>query len=179
MRKTSITITTGLIFLTLLITQQTLAARPDIEALRELIRQKGYTFEVGPNPATQYSLEQLCGTKVPDVRRPRLKAAPALEDIYVADVFDWRKIDGCTPVKNQGSCGSCWAFAAIGITESAHLIRTGKTLDLSEQWLVSCTGAGSCDGGWHESALDYLISQQDQYGNICLLYTSPSPRDRS
>jgi cathepsin L len=166
MTKASISITAGLICLTLLITQQTLAAKPDIEALRELVRQKGYTFEVGPNPATQYSLEQLCGTKVPDVRRPRLKPTPPLEDIYVADIFDWRKIDGCTPIKNQMGCGSCWAFAAIGITESAHLIRTGMTLDLSEQWLISCTEAGDCDGGWHETALDYLITEEDQYGNI-------------
>lgn len=166
MRKASITITTGLIFLTLLTNQQTFAARPDIEALRELVRRKGYTFEVGPNPATQYSLEQLCGTKVPDVRRPRIKPAPRLEDIIVYDIFDWRKIDGCTPVKNQGGCGSCWAFAAMGIAESAHLIRNGMTLYLSEQWLVSCTEAGSCDGGWYESALEYLITEPDQYNNI-------------
>jgi parallel beta-helix repeat protein len=166
MRKQSISITVLPLLLTLLTAEQTFAAKPDIEALRELVRQRGYTFEVGPNPATEYSLEQLCGTKVPDVRRPRLKTAPLQEDIQVVDIFDWRKIEGCTPVKSQGLCGSCWAFAAIGITESTYLIKTGLTRDFSEQWLISCTTAGSCNGGWYGTALEYLITLEDQYGKI-------------
>ncbi len=56
---------------------------------------------------------------------------------------------GCTPVKSQGSCGSCWAFATVGPLE-AHLQAAGQTTDLSEQYLVSCnTNGWNCQvGGW-------------------------------
>ncbi|MCK4810913.1 MAG: hypothetical protein KAS74_01450, partial [Methanosarcinales archaeon] len=68
-----------------------------------------------------------------------------------ASTFDWRDNDGenwVTPVRSQGSCGSCWAFSAIGAVESAVLIYTDNpdmNIDLSEQHLVSsCCSAGSC-----------------------------------
>lgn len=71
------------------------------------------------------------------------------------DNFDWRNKDGqdwMTPVKNQGSCGSCWAFSAVGIVEPAYNIFSGDPnldLDLSEQYLVSdcCEQCGNCGGG--------------------------------
>ena len=50
-------------------------AKPDIAAVQKKVRDKHYKFRVGPNPATQYSLEQLCGLKIPaDVSAPKLKA---------------------------------------------------------------------------------------------------------
>ena len=66
-----------------------------------------------------------------------------------ASSFDWCSYGACTPVKNQGSCGSCWAFATNGVMESAIAIRDGVTRDLSEQYLVSCNAEGwGCNGGW-------------------------------
>ncbi len=63
--------------------------------------------------------------------------------------FNWCDQGGCTPVKNQGSCGSCWAFGTVGPVESAILIKDGVTKDLSEQYLVSCNTEGwGCNGGW-------------------------------
>lgn len=86
----------------------------------------------------------------------------------VADLpasFDWREYGGSnwlSPIKDQGSCGSCWAFAAIGVAEAAHGIAgddPNLDLDLSEQYLVSdCSSAGSCCGGATYSALDYIRS---------------------
>jgi C1A family cysteine protease len=71
--------------------------------------------------------------------------------------FDWRDEGAVTSVKSQGSCGSCWAFSAIGVVESAFLKYAEKELDLSEQHLVSeCCNAGSCSGGWPDWALDYV-----------------------
>ncbi len=138
--------------------------RPDIEALRQRVREKGYTFEVGPNPATAYTLEELCGTTVPPDFDQRIKKAAPAEAGPIPVSFDWRKLEGCTPIKNQGGCGSCWAFATMGIVESQYLLHEGIELDFSEQWLVSCTDAGGCSGGWYGAALNYLIAEPDYLG---------------
>ena len=78
--------------------------------------------------------------------------------------FDWRDKDGqdwTTPVKNQGGCGSCWAFSAVGAVEPEYNIAYGNPdldLDLSEQYLVSscCSYCGDCGGGWHSTALSFI-----------------------
>lgn len=73
------------------------------------------------------------------------------------DQFDWREQSGVTPVKNQGQCGSCWAFAATAVIESQVLINSGLEVDVSEQQLVDCTpGSSGCNGGSYSSAFDYL-----------------------
>jgi hypothetical protein len=65
-----------------------------------------------------------------------------------------------TPVKDQGGCGSCWAFSAVGVSEAAHNIAENDPnldKDLSEQYLVSdCSSSGTCCGGWKASALWYI-----------------------
>ncbi|MDX8339535.1 PKD domain-containing protein [Draconibacterium sp. IB214405] len=77
--------------------------------------------------------------------------------------WDWRDRHGknwISPVKNQSSCGSCWAFATAGATEAMVNVFYNQqiNLDLSEQELISCSGAGSCLGGSPKDALDYIIS---------------------
>jgi inhibitor of cysteine peptidase len=60
----------------------------------------------------------------------------------------------CQPIRNQGSCGSCWAFATSGVAEAVLKIRNGVSYNDSEQYLVSCNYDGySCSGGWY--AFDY------------------------
>ena len=83
--------------------------------------------------------------------------------IALPNHFDWRNKDGgnwMTPVKDQGSCGSCWAFSAVGIVEPQYNIFYGNPnldLDLSEEYLVSdCSSAGTCCGGWHYDALNFI-----------------------
>ncbi len=60
--------------------------------------------------------------------------------------FNWADEGAVTPAKDQGHCGSCWAFAYVGAFESKILINKNEFYDLSEQQLVSCSGYG-CDGG--------------------------------
>jgi subtilisin-like proprotein convertase family protein len=67
-----------------------------------------------------------------------------------------------TSVKNQGSCGSCWAFSAVGVVEAVFNIGTGNPnldLDLSEEYLVSdCLAGNSCCGGWMDTAFAFIKS---------------------
>jgi C1A family cysteine protease len=72
---------------------------------------------------------------------------------------DWRTSGAVSPVKNQGSCGSCWAFGTTGAIESANKIKTGQMVLLSEQQLVDCAGSSGnqgCNGGLPSSAYNWI-----------------------
>jgi KDEL-tailed cysteine endopeptidase len=75
------------------------------------------------------------------------------------DAWDWRDHGAVTAVKDQGQCGSCWAFSAVGAVESVNAIVTGNLLTLSEQQMLDCSGAGDCTyGGYTYYAMLYAIS---------------------
>ena len=90
---------------------------------------------------------------------------PAAASAALPASLDWRNYNGqnyVTAVKDQGNCGSCWAFSTIGGLES-YVLRTqstpGANVDLSEQIVISCGGAGNCEnGGYPDSAASFMQS---------------------
>ena len=79
-------------------------------------------------------------------RLQRLQTRPAAKD--------WRNYGKVMSVKNQGNCGSCWAFATVAAVESQYAIRKGTLWSLSEQELVDCDGRSfGCGGGYLDTAL--------------------------
>jgi len=121
----------------------------DIVVLREQGKSQGWTFTVGENDATQLPLTDLCGLAVPDNWQEKATFDPCVSKGDLPARFDWRDSGGVTPIRNQGGCGGCWAFATVGPLECNIKIKDGVSVDLSEQYLISCNSDDwGCDGGW-------------------------------
>ncbi|MGC8739496.1 MAG: C1 family peptidase [Candidatus Hydrogenedens sp.] len=141
-------------------------SQEDIQRLKQEALNNNWTFEVGETSATQRSLNRLTGYIPPDPQyldelQPHADK-PIISTEKLPSRWDWReKIPGgLPPIRDQGSCGSCWAFATVGALECAIKIKDGINVDLSEQWLVDCAQGlfwYGCDGGisahdWHKGS---------------------------
>jgi len=136
-----------------------------------------HTFTLGLNQFSHLTLAEfhdavhLGGVRPPNLRRNPsgpVHTAPAnLSEIPAA--IDHVANGAVTDVKNQGSCGSCWAFSTVGALESAYYLKYGKLLVFSEQELVSCDNVDlGCNGGWMDDAFTWVkgnggLTTADQY----------------
>ncbi|XP_050785738.1 cathepsin K [Gopherus flavomarginatus] len=136
-----------------------------------------HTYELAMNHlgdmTSEEVVQKMTGLKVPPSRGPSNDTVyvPDWEE-KVPDSVDWRKKGYVTPVKNQGQCGSCWAFSSVGALEGQLKRQTGKLQGLSPQNLVDCvTNNDGCGGGYMTNAFEYVkenrgIDSEDSYPYI-------------
>merc|ERR1719327_2028551 len=101
--------------------------------------------------------------------------------------INWRDTEAVTAIKNQGQCGSCWAFSATEAVESQLVLTTGSefAIELSPQQIASCApstgdyGCQGCNGGFTEGAYEYVKSVTGLANSFYIPYeqslTEPQP----
>ena len=120
------------------------------------------SFLLGHNEYSDMTLDEFhehfkLGTPIKELDAKPLVADPVLaaeiarsleEVVDLPDYSNWILQGGVTPVKNQGACGSCWAFSTTGALEGAKFVHTGELVALSEQNLLDCDHKDlGCSGG--------------------------------
>lgn len=97
--------------------------------------------------------------KAPSVPlKPATTFLPSANVVF-PDSVDWRIVGAVGPVKSQGNCAACWAFAAAGALEGHHFRKTGSLVEVSPQNLIDCTqpyGNNGCSGGLMDPAFEYI-----------------------
>ncbi|KAF6265677.1 hypothetical protein COO60DRAFT_1697673 [Scenedesmus sp. NREL 46B-D3] len=100
------------------------------------------------------------GILEPQMRPPASRRFTAsLSKAQLPRHLDWRATPADVAVKDQGQCGSCWAFAAVGTMEGAWFVATGEPHSFSEQQLIDCAweqGPHGCDGGDYQPGFRYV-----------------------
>ena len=169
-----------------------------IEALREKIRLNGYDFTVGETwvfnlPESQKKNLRSRGaipSSPPKDAPARLTSLDAAAPLALPASFDWRSKGGRSyigPIKNQGDCGACYAFAAAATAEGTYNVATGRTgancADFSEQYIAFCLGTfgpyfahfEGCSGADYDYAELLALTQVGVARESALPYTGEQP----
>lgn len=159
----------------------------ELDHIRDMVHAKGHRWKAGETSMSKLShheRQRRCGHIRPMTSVTHQTVSTVGSPVAgVAAALDWRSVEGqnfVTPVRDQGNCGSCWAFATAGALESYILIkdnRPGVNDDRAEEILLSCSGAGNCDGGYIGNASEYLRSTglpPESYFRYTVTYTDDS-----
>lgn len=148
---------------------QTEGISETVKTIQQAIEEKGVNWVAGETTISKLPREErlvrLGGLHFQYIE-PQKKTDIIDQEIYIQSELpaqlDWRNYNGqnwVTSIKDQSNCGSCWAFAPIASFESRMMVWSLDSSlhpDYSEQFLVSCSDAGSCGGGWDSYAQDYM-----------------------
>jgi len=147
-----------------------------LEAVRRAIKEKGAHWKAGITSLSNMTREEArrrCGVlEFPQGPRIGMRKGVTLE--MLQDSLDWRNFDGhdyTTPIRDQGHCGSCWAFGGLATLEARIKIlcdTPDTNVDLSEQYLLSCS-PGGCDG-WNMPPLFNFLQSNGVTDEACFPY---------
>jgi C1A family cysteine protease len=109
---------------------------------------------------SEFKIRHNLNTENLAMMKSQMKRAETLSTEDLPESLDWRAKGAVAHVKDQGQCGSCWAFSAVANIEGVNAIKTGKMVTLSEQQLVDCdhNGDQGCNGGLMDQAFQYLVN---------------------
>lgn len=137
----------------------------ELEEIRSMIKAKGHKWEAGETSVSKLSVAERkarCGHLKPQTTVSIPATSSEGSVAALPGTLDWRTMNGqnfVTSVKDQGGCGSCWAFATTAALESYILVKDSLPAvddNRAEEILVSCSGAGSCNGGYIGSASEFI-----------------------
>ena len=128
------------------------------DAIQAINSNEAHTWVAGHNKFSDWSHEEFSKMHgyIPETH---VYTEPTILPETNADSVNWVTAGATTPVKDQGQCGSCWAFSSTGALEGSHFLKSGQLLSFAEQQLVDCVKTCfGCGGGNQSLAFRYLKS---------------------
>ncbi|WCJ32699.1 Cysteine proteinases superfamily protein [Euphorbia peplus] len=140
--------------------------KQNVQFIESFNKDEGRSYKLGINKFADLTNEEfktsrngfkghMCSEQEGPFRYGNVSAVPTS--------VDWRKKGAVTPIKDQGQCGSCWAFSTVAAVEGITQLSIGKLISLSEQELVSCDTKGEdqgCEGGLMDDGFKFIIGNQ-------------------
>ncbi|XP_077229077.1 senescence-specific cysteine protease SAG39-like [Tasmannia lanceolata] len=138
--------------------------KDNVEYIESFNNAEGKSYKLSVNEFADQSNEEFRASR--NGFRPSLTRALETMSTFTYENFsavpssmDWRKKGAVTPIKDQGQCGSCWAFSAVAAMEGITKLKAGKLIPLSEQEVVDCDTKGEdqgCEGGLMDDAFKFI-----------------------